>query len=130
MKISLKFLEICSNHVFFVISTGFFSGFILIVLNFWSARKNHIGKKMPTWYNYFTFHVGNHVDICRMPMWVRKTASTTSCTEMTTTTTEEIITSSSDAVAVSPNRNYHSINYDNSLVRTSNFSLDIVTCWR
>ena len=69
MKISLKFLEICCKHEFFVVSTGFFSAFILIVLNFWSARKNHIGKKVPMWYNDFTFHV----DISWMLTWVRKT---------------------------------------------------------
>ena len=28
---------------------------------------------MSTWYNDFAFHVGNHVGICRMPTWVRKT---------------------------------------------------------
>ena len=40
----------------------------------WSGRKNHVGKKVPTWYNDFAFHVCNHVSICRMPTWVRKTA--------------------------------------------------------
>ena len=33
LKISLKFLEVCSKHVFAWVY-GFFSGFILIVLNF------------------------------------------------------------------------------------------------
>ena len=44
----------------------------MIVLNFWSSRKNHVDK-VPTWCKDFAFHIGNHVDICRMPAWVRKT---------------------------------------------------------
>ena len=47
MKISLKFLEICGKHVLFGYK-GFFSGFILILLDFWSGRKNHLGKKVPS----------------------------------------------------------------------------------
>ena len=39
-----------------------------------SGRKNHVGKKVLTWYNDFAFHVGNHVGIQQMPTWVRKTA--------------------------------------------------------
>ena len=39
-------------------------------MNFWSGRKNYVGKKEPKWYNNFAFHVGNHVGI----RWVRKTA--------------------------------------------------------
>ena len=66
--IYLKFLEI------FALVKEFFSGFILILLNFWSGRKNHVGKKVPTWCSDFAFHVGNHVSICWMLMWVRKTA--------------------------------------------------------
>ena len=46
---------------------------ILIVLNFWSGRKNHVRKKVLMWYNDFAFHVGNHVGICQMLTWVRKT---------------------------------------------------------
>ena len=34
-----------SSHIFFVVSTGFFSSCILIVLNFWSARKSCQQKK-------------------------------------------------------------------------------------
>ena len=75
MKISLKFLEICSKHVF-VWVWRFFSGYVLIVLSFWSCRKNEFGKKVLTWCNDFAFHVGYHVSICRMPTWVRKTVST------------------------------------------------------
>ena len=45
-KISLKFLDICSKHVFVWVK-GSFSGFVLIVLNFSSGRKNHVGKKVP-----------------------------------------------------------------------------------
>ena len=72
MKISLKFLETCIKHVL-AWAQGFFSGFILIVLNFWSGRKNHIGKKVPMCYNDFAFHVSNHISIYWMPTWVRKT---------------------------------------------------------
>ena len=43
-------------------------------LPFLSDTKNHVGKKVPTWYSDFAFDVGNHVGICRMPTWVRKTA--------------------------------------------------------
>ena len=39
-----------------------------------SGRKNHVGKKVPTWYNDFAFHIGNHVSIRQMLTWVRKTA--------------------------------------------------------
>ena len=64
----------------YVVSTYLF-GYRGIFLRFyfdsfellWSGRKNHVGKKVPTWYNDFAFHVGNHVSICRMLMWVRKT---------------------------------------------------------
>ena len=45
LKISLKFLEVCSKLVFAWVQ-GFFSGFILIVLNFSSGRKNQVGKKV------------------------------------------------------------------------------------
>ena len=44
------------------------------VLNFWRGRKNHVSKKVLTWYIDFAFHVGNHVGICRMSALVRKTA--------------------------------------------------------
>ena len=74
LKIFLKFLEICSRHVFVWVK-GFSSSFILIVLNFWCGRKNHVGKKAPMWYSDFAFHVGNHVGICQMPTWVGKTAA-------------------------------------------------------
>ena len=40
-----------------------FSGFILIILNFWRVRKNLVGKKLQTWYNDFAFRVGNYVGI-------------------------------------------------------------------
>ena len=63
-KISLKFFEICSKHIFVWVQR-FFSGFILIVLNFSSVRKNLINKKVPTWYNDFAFH-------WQMPMWVKR----------------------------------------------------------
>ena len=36
-------------------------------------QKNHISKKVPMWFNDFAFHVSNHIKICEMPMWVRKT---------------------------------------------------------
>ena len=49
--------------------------FILIVWNVWSGRKIHVSKKLLTWYNDFAFHVGNHIGICRMLMWVRKTVA-------------------------------------------------------
>ena len=38
-----------------------------------SGRINHVGKKVPMWYNDFAFHVSNRVDIYRMPTWFRKT---------------------------------------------------------
>ena len=72
MKISLKFLEICSKQVFAWV-LGFFSGFILIILICWGGRKNHIGKKVLMWYNDFAFHVSNRISICWMLTWVRKT---------------------------------------------------------
>ena len=72
MKISLKFLEICSKQVFAWV-LGFFSGLILIILICWGGRKNHIGKKVLMWYNDFAFHVGNRISICQMLTWVRKT---------------------------------------------------------
>ena len=53
---------------------GIFLWFYLIVFNFWSGRKNHMRRKLLTWNSDFAFHGGNHIDICRMPMWVRKTA--------------------------------------------------------
>ena len=49
--------------------------FILIVWNVWSGRKNHVSEKLLTWYNDFAFHVGNHIGICWMLMWVRKTVA-------------------------------------------------------
>ena len=30
---------------------------------------------MSMWYNDFAFHVSNHVGICQMPKWFRKTES-------------------------------------------------------
>ena len=68
-----KYLERCSKHVFAWV-WGFFSGFVMIVLSFWSGRKNHVGKKVPMWFNHFTFLIGNHVSICQILSWVRKTA--------------------------------------------------------
>ena len=67
LKLSLKFLEICCKYVL-VWVYGFFSSFILIALNFSSGKKNHVGKKVPTLYSDFAFHVGNYVGICRMPI--------------------------------------------------------------
>ena len=71
-KISLKFLEICSKHIFARL-WGFFSCFILIVLNFWSGRKSNVDKKVSMWNSDFVFHVSNHIGICRMLVGIRKT---------------------------------------------------------
>ena len=68
-----KYLQTCSKHVFAWV-WGFFSGFVMIVLSFWSDRKNHLSKKVPTWFNHFAFHIGNHGSICWMLSWVRKIA--------------------------------------------------------
>ena len=47
--------------------------YLKISLEFLGGRINHVGKKVPTWYNDFAFHVSNHVDIRRMLIWVKKT---------------------------------------------------------
>ena len=62
-------MEYVVNKARILLGYAFFSSFILIVLIFWSGRKNHVGKIMPTSYKDFDFHVG----MCRMTTWVRKT---------------------------------------------------------
>ena len=60
-------LRIClSTGIFLQICFDSFDTFEL-------AEKNHVCKKVPTWYNDFAFHVGNF-SAFSMPTWVRKTA--------------------------------------------------------
>ena len=40
---------------------------------FLSDRINHVGKNILMWYNDFAFHISNHVSICQILTWVRKT---------------------------------------------------------
>ena len=75
---------------------------ILIVLNFWSGRKNHARKKVSTWYSDFAFHVGNHVGICRMATWVRKTVFFARSTHMDTRQEALPPTTSGAATSSSP----------------------------
>ena len=42
-------------------------------LQFLSGRISHVGKKVPTRYKNFAFHISNCIGICQMPAWVRKT---------------------------------------------------------
>ena len=91
--------------------------------NIQTKNKNNLKYFLHYNYKFFCLIIENE----KTNIKTRAILPTTSCTEVKTTAIVEHIASSSDAVVECvQTRNYHSINYDNSLVRTSNFSLDIV----
>ena len=73
LKISLKFLEICTKHAIClgleIFLQFYFDSFKLLRWQKPSAKKCWCNN------NDFAFHVSNHGGICWMPMWVKKTGS-------------------------------------------------------